>query len=119
MTGYEIASLFSLSDFLISFSQAVSTKALRQDSSVKEKKEGEGVGEKEEERRRRKAEDVDYQVVGNAQQAEVDYQVLGNANQAEVDYQVLTPHLNLQDIHAFTESGLKDNVFGKFELAAS
>ena len=118
MTGYEIASLFSLSDFLISFSQAVSTSALKQDSSVKEKEEGEGE-EEEEERRRRKAEDVDYQVVGNAQQAEVDYQVLGNANQAEVDYQVLTPHLNLQDIHAFTESGLKDNVFGKFELAAS
>ena len=37
-----------------------------------------------EERRRRKAEDVEYQV--------------------------LTPHLNLQDIHAFTESGLKGNV---------
>ena len=28
----------------------------------------------------------------------------------DVDYQVLTPHLNLQDIHAFTESGLKGNV---------
>ena len=25
------------------------------------------------------------------------------------DYRVLSPHLNLQDIHAFTESGLKDN----------
>ena len=25
------------------------------------------------------------------------------------DYRVLSPHLSLQDIHAFTESGLKDN----------
>ena len=41
LTGYEIASHFSLFDFLISFSQAVSTSALKQDSSVKEKEEGE------------------------------------------------------------------------------
>ena len=107
-----------LHNFLISFSQAVSTRALKPDSSVKEKKEDDGE-EEEEERRRRKAEDVDYQVLGNTHQAELDYQLLGNPNQAEVDYQVLTPHLNLQDIHAFTESGLKDSVFGKFELAAS
>ena len=26
------------------------------------------------------------------------------------DYQVLSPHLNLQDIHAFTESGFKSKV---------
>ena len=83
-----------LHNFLISFSQAVSTRALKPDSSVKEKEEDEG----EEERRRRKAEDV----------------MLGNSQQAEVDYQVLTPHLNLQDIHAFTESGLKGDVLRNF-----
>ena len=102
-----------LHNFLISFSQAVSTSALNQDSSVKEKKEDDGE-EEEEERRRRKAEEVDYQVLGNTHQAELDYQVVDNPHQAEVDYQVLTPHLNLQDIHAFTESGLKGNVLRNF-----
>ena len=29
------------------------------------------------------------------------------------DFRVLTPQLNLQDIHAFTESGLKDDLFRK------
>ena len=29
------------------------------------------------------------------------------------DFRVLTPQLNLQDIHAFTESGLKDYLFRK------
>ena len=65
---------------------------------------------------------VDYQVLGLPDELEqnildppsVDYQVLGDPHQTEVDYQVLTPHLNLQDIHAFTESGLKGNVLRKF-----
>ena len=64
------------SQFPFSFSQALSSGTLNEDSSED--------GEEEEERRRRKVEDVDYQV--------------------------LSPHLNLQDIHAFTESGLKSNV---------
>ena len=46
----------------------------------------------EEGRKRRKAEDLEKLTTAE-----------------DWDYHVLSPHLSLQDIHAFTESGLKDN----------
>ena len=70
-----------------SFSQAVS-----RDASTEEKQENDN----EEGRKRRKAEDLER--LENLTTTIKDW-----------DYRVLSPHLNLQDIHAFTESGLNDN----------
>ena len=69
-----------------SFSEALSREAFTKENQEIDNEEG---------RKRRKAEDLEK---------------LKKLTTAEdSDYRVLSPHLNLQDIHAFTESGLKDN----------
>ena len=69
-----------------SFRQAVSREASTEEDQENDNEEG---------RKRRKAEDLEK------------LEKLTTAEDS--DYRVLSPHLNLQDIHAFTESGLNDN----------
>ena len=66
-----------------SFSEALSREASTEEDQENDNEEG---------RKRRKAEDLEKLTTAE-----------------DWDYRVLSPHLNLQDIHAFTESGLKDN----------
>ena len=70
-----------------SFSEALSREAFTKENQEIDNEEG---------RKRRKAEDLER---------------LENLTTTIKDwyYRVLSPHLNLQDIHAFTESGLNDN----------
>ena len=70
-----------------SFSEALGRKG-----STEEKQENDN----EEGRKRRKAEDLERLEKRTT-------------TIKDWDYRVLSPHLSLQDIHAFTESGLKDN----------
>ena len=69
-----------------SFSEALSREAFTKENQEIDNEEG---------RKRRKAEDLER------------LEKLTTAEDS--DYRVLSPHLSLQDIHAFTESGLKDN----------
>ena len=68
------------------------SEALSREASTEEKQENDN----EEGRKRRKAEDLER--LEKRTTAIKDW-----------DYRVLSPHLSLQDIHAFTESGLNDN----------
>ena len=67
------------------------SEALSREASTEEKQDDDN----EEGRKRRKAEDLNRSEKRTTAE--------------DWDYRVLSSHLNLQDIHAFTESGLKDS----------
>ena len=67
------------------------SEALSREASTEEKQDDDN----EEGRKRRKAEDLNRSEKRTTAE--------------DWDYRVLSPHLSLQDIHAFTESGLKDS----------